>query len=121
MVVARLREAVARTSLISGLHARVSARRPGHLSPAEQVNVKMINGLAAVAAGIDHGAIAAGQALRASYFGGGPLQVSEKLVVLFLGVSDRRDVLAGDDKHMNGSLWLDVGEGVALIILINRF
>ncbi len=79
----------------------------------------MIDGLAAVCAGIDHCAVALGEAFGAGDLGGGPEQVAEQGAVAFVAVGDGDDVLAGRDEHVHGGLGVDVGEGVAELVLID--
>jgi hypothetical protein len=81
----------------------------------------MIDGLAAILASVDDGAIPAGEPLAARDFGSGPVQVPEELIVLFVSVCNGGDVLAGNDENVHGRLRLEIHEGVALIVLIHRF
>ena len=80
----------------------------------------VIDRLAAVVAGVDHGAVSAGQAFGAGDFCRGPVEMSEKLVVLFLRVGNGGNVPARHYQYVHRRLRLDVHEGIALIILINR-
>lgn len=83
--------------------------------------MNVIDGLAAVVAGVDDGAVSAGQALGTSDFSRGPVQVAEKLVVLLLHLRNGGDVPARDDENVHGRLRFDVSERIAVVILINRF
>jgi len=47
------------------------------------------------------------------------MQMPNQGIVLFACVGDRSHVLAGNDKDVNRGLRIDVGEGIALVILID--
>jgi hypothetical protein len=94
---------------------------PGHRSAAEEVDVDVVHGLAAVFSGVDDSAIALRESLDARDLGSGPMQVAEQRVVLLLCVRNGGDVLSRDDKDVHRRLRLDVGEGVAVLILVDGF
>ena len=79
----------------------------------------MIHGLAAILAGIDHHAVAVGEAFVAGDPRRGPQQVAEQRAVPFGAVSQRRDVLARRDQHMHRRLRVKVREGIALLVLVD--
>ena len=81
----------------------------------------VVDSLAAIRSRINDSAISLRKALGASDFRCGPLQVPEELLLLLLCVSDRCDVFSWDDKNVHGRLRLDVGEGVAVLILVYGF
>jgi hypothetical protein len=84
---------------------------------AEHVHVEMVDGLAAVGAGVDDDAVAFGKALVAGYCSGRSKQVAEKSGVIFAGVSERCDVLARDHEKVGGRLRVDVRERDTLVVL----
>ncbi len=95
-------------------------RRPRERPSAEQVDVEMLDGLAAVFSCVDHHAIAIGEALVAGDLGGGPEQVAKQRAVAGIGVVQRGDVFARRHQHMDGRLRMKVGEGVAQLVLVDR-
>ena len=95
------------------------SRRPSARASAQQVNVEMIDGLAAVLAGVDHHPIALGEALGAGDLGRGPQQVSEQRAVTLHALGQRGDMFAGRDQHMHRRLRMKVREGVALLVLVD--
>ena len=97
------------------------ARGPCHGAAAEEMYVDVVDGLATVFAGVDDGAVSLGESFSAGDFRGGPLEVAEQVLVILFCVSDRGDVLPGDNEDMYGRLRLDVGEGVAVLILVDGF
>ena len=95
------------------------ARGPAEGAVAEQVDVKMIDGLAAVGAGVDDHAIAVGEAFGTCDFGCGPEEMAEEFFVVGVGFGEGDDVLAGGDEDVDRGLRMDVGEGVALAVLVD--
>lgn len=85
------------------------------------MNVDVVDCLAPVFSRVDDRAVSLRKPLCAGDLGRGPLQVSEEMLVVFLGVSNGRDVLPGDDEDVDGGLRLDVREGVAMLILVDGF
>ena len=85
------------------------------------MQVDVIDGLAAVVACVDNGAISIRQAFGACDLRSGPVQMSEELVVLFLGMRDGRNVPPRDDEHVYRRLRLQVHESIALVVLIDSF
>jgi hypothetical protein len=85
------------------------------------MDMDMIDGLSAIFAGVDYGAIALCQPFGAGYFGGCPMKMADQGVVLVAGVGDGCDVLARNDKDVYGRLRINVGEGVALFVLVDGF
>ena len=77
----------------------------------------MLNGLAAVFASIDDGAVALGQSFLAGDLGDYPEQMSEQRSVLDRCFGERADVLARDNQHMHGGVGMNVGEGDTLLVL----
>jgi len=95
------------------------SRRPGERAAAEQVDVEMIHGLAAVLAGVDYHAVAVGEAFVAGDPRRGPQQVAEQRAVPFGAVGQRRNVFARRDQHMHRRLRVKIREGVALLVLVD--
>ena len=86
-------------------------------SPAQQVNVQVVDGLSPVVAGIDDGAEAAGQSLTAGDARRNQVKISQQLLVFGGCFCQRGDVLARYNQHMRGSLGMDIPEGVSPIVL----
>jgi hypothetical protein len=84
------------------------------------VDVEMVDGLAAVFSGVDHQAVTLDQALLAGYLGGSPQKVSEQLAIRLIGVVHRGEVFTWRDQDMDGRLGVNVGEGVAELVLVDR-
>lgn len=91
------------------------------MSSSQQMEVEVVYGLATMLSRIDHSAIAVLEPFRTSDFGSGPMQMPDQRIVLFACMSDRSQVLAGNNKDVNRGLRIDVGEGIALVILIDGF
>lgn len=49
------------------------------------------------------------------------MQMTDQRIVFFRGMSDGSYVLSRDDKDMDRSLRVDIGECIALVVLINGF
>jgi len=88
-------------------------RRPGERASAEKVDVEMLDGLAAVLAGVDHQAVSLGEAFVARHLSGGPEQVAEQKAVALIGIVQGGDVFARHHQQMHGRLRMKVGKGVA--------
>jgi len=75
-------------------------------------------GLAAVFAGVDDDAVAAGELFLAGDVCGGGEEVAEDLAVLGGGVGVRDDVVLGDEQQVGGRLGVDVREadGVGVFV-----
>jgi len=71
--------------------------RPGHGASAQQVDVQMFDGLAAIRAGVDHQTVAIGQ-------------------MLFFG-----DLTGCQQQNVHRSLRINVCKGVAVFVLVSRF
>jgi hypothetical protein len=89
------------------------------LPATEQMDVEMIDSLAAVITDTDGDTIAFGEAFIAGDLRGDPQQVTKQLLVRLIGVSQRFDVLARHNQDMHGSLWDDVEKCVALFVLVD--
>src|ERR1035438_5572702 len=89
------------------------SRRPSERTAAEQMDVEVIDGLAAVFARVDHHTIALGQPLGAGYLCRSPQQVTKQRAVVLIGFGYRGDVPARRHQHMDGSLRMYVRKGVA--------
>ena len=79
----------------------------------------MVDGLAAVGAGVDDYSIALGEAFGAGDLGCGPEEMAEEFFVVGVGFGEGDDVLARGDEDVDGGLGMDVGEGVALVVLVD--
>lgn len=83
--------------------------------------MNVVDCLAAIFSRIDNDPITLGKSFGASYLCCGPLQMAEKVFVIFVGVSDGSDVFAGHDEDVDRRLRLQVSEGIALFILVDGF
>jgi len=90
-----------------------------HWPAAEQVDVQMVDRLAAVGAGVDDQAVAVGKVLCAGDFAGGVEELAEALGVVLRGVRVRSDVVFGDDEDVDRRLRIDVGEGEGVLVLVD--
>jgi len=88
-----------------------------HRSPAQQVNVKVVDGLPAVVAGIDDRSKAARQALTAGNARGNQVEISQQLLVFGVRFCQRSNVLTRYDEYVRRRLGIDVPERVSPIIL----
>jgi hypothetical protein len=95
------------------------AWRPGERASTEKVDVEMLDALAAVGAGVDDGAIAFGEPLLAGDFSGSAEKVADERLLFGGDLVERVEVLAGHDEDVDGSLRVDVGEGVAEVVFVN--
>ncbi len=80
----------------------------------------MADGLAAIARGVDHGAIAIDKIFLAGNFGGGGEQLAEQWSGAHGCFSQRCDVTAWRDENVCWRGGIDVGEGKAIVVLIDR-
>lgn len=83
------------------------------------MDVDVIDGLPAIFSGIDHGPIASIQSLGAGYLSGYPVQMADQGAVFSACIGNGTDVLARHDKHVHRGLRIDVGKGVALVVLVD--
>lgn len=83
------------------------------------MDVDVVDGLTAVIAGINDGAIAARKALGAGDVSRNPQQMTKKFLVFFFSFCGGCDVLPRYDENVHGRLWVDVCKGVALVVLID--
>lgn len=89
------------------------------MTAAEQVQMEMVYGLAAVLADIDDHAIAGIKFFLAGDFGRSPQEMAEQSAVFGGRLGEGGDVLARNDEQMHRSLGVDVGEGEALLVLVD--
>jgi len=89
------------------------------VAAAEDVNVEMVDGLAAVRAGVDHKAIAFREAFGTSNFSGSREQVAEERSVTAVAVGERGHVIARNHEEMRGSLCVDIKERDAFVVLVD--
>jgi hypothetical protein len=83
------------------------------------MDVEMVYGLAAVGAGVEDYAVAVGEAFGPGDLGCGPEEMAEEFFVVGVGFGKGNDVLARGDEDVDGGLGMDVGEGVALVVLVD--
>jgi hypothetical protein len=87
-----------------------------HRSPAQQVNVKVVDGLAPVVAGIDDGSKASRQALTVGYARRNQVKVSQQILIFGGGFCQRTDVLTRYNQYVRWRLGVDVPERVRPIV-----
>ena len=95
------------------------ARGPGHGASAEQVQVQVGDGLAAVRAGVDNEAVAVAQVLGGRDLSCRGDELAEHGRVLREGLFGGGEVLFWDDQEMLRGLWVDVGKGEDEVILVD--
>lgn len=88
---------------------------PVEEAAAEDVEVEVLHGLAAILAGVGYDAVSAGECAVGKR-GGGVGEVAEHLDG---GLLDIGEVLPGDDEQMGGGLRVDVGEGDAFVVFVD--
>ena len=88
------------------------------MAAAEEVEVEVVDGLAAIGAGVDDDAVAVGEILPAGDFGGGGEEVAEEGCVVGSGMGQGGDVTLGDDEDVDGGLGVDVREGEGVVVLV---
>lgn len=89
------------------------------MSTAEEVNVEVINGLAAIVTNVDDGAVAVFEVQIAGKLGGDEQEVPEDGFILRFGVGEGGNFLQGDDQNMRGRLGIDIVESEAAIVLMD--
>ena len=93
------------------------AGRPVHLPSSQQMQVKVIDSLAAVGTGVDDDAETVVEMLLLCNFVGCGEELTEEFGVGGGGVRERGEVLFGDDQDMHRRLWMDVGKREDLFVL----
>ena len=79
----------------------------------------MVDCLAAVFAGVDDHAVAFAEAFVAGDRGGSVQKMAEQIAVLNAGVVERGEMFTGNDENVDGRHRMNVGEGVAELVLID--
>ena len=79
----------------------------------------MVNGLAAIRARIQHYAVAFGEPLCAGDLSRDPQQVTKQGTVALIGIGHGDNMLARRNQHVHRRLRIDVGKGVAQLVLEN--
>lgn len=92
---------------------------PAHMASAEDVDVQMVDCLAAVGPGVYDDSVAVIETGRARERGRGGHEATEDLGVLFAGFGMGRDVGLGDEQQVNGSLGMDVGKGERVLVFVD--
>lgn len=81
----------------------------------------MGDGLSAFGSGIDDGAIALVEMMLGGQLFGDDMDMAQNGGVCFFGLGERRNMPARHDQQMHGSFWINVGEGVDLIVFVDFF
>lgn len=93
---------------------------PSESAAAEQVEVQVGNGLAAVAADVRHDAIAVAQPLGLRQAANYQEKMADERPVDIFDVVDRHDFLFRNDQDVRGRLWLDVAERQAVFVFVEN-
>jgi hypothetical protein len=96
-----------------------SAWRPTHTTPAQQMQMDMVDALASVNASVHDQTIAPRKTLARGNIAGGSHQVTQKRGVLVRGVCVGRYVLPGYQQQMRRRLGMNVGKTEAEVVLID--
>jgi len=104
----------------SSVRPRLS-RGPFQDATADEVNVKMKDGLAREGADVDHGAVAIFDAALAGDLGGGKLASADDFRVFGLRFFQAGDVLLGDDENVCRPLRIEILEGEDVVIFEDLF
>jgi len=95
--------------------------RPGHGASAQQVDVQMFDGLAAIRAGVDHQTVAIGQMLFFGDLTGCQQQMAQQCCILLTTAVKRSHMLTRNHQNVHRSLRINVCKGVAVFVLVSRF
>ena len=95
----------------------LDTRGPGELLAADDVDVEVVDGLAAELAVVDDDPVTVVEALLGCDLCGGEHEVAEDVLVVVLGQRQLGDSLAGDDEKVGGRNRVDVAEGHAQVVL----
>ena len=90
------------------------------MAAAEQVQVKVKDGLAGATAAIEHRAIAGEEIALFGQFGGNELQFAEEGLICFRSIVQRREMLARANQNVRGRLRGDVLKRKDIVIFINN-
>ena len=80
--------------------------------------MEVVDGLAAVGAGVDDQAVTVGEVLGAGDFAGGVEELAEDGGIVLCGVGMRGEVVLGDDEDVRGGLGVDVREGEGVLVFV---
>jgi len=89
-----------------------------HLPSSQQMEVKVIDGLSAVRAGVDHHAKTVVEVLLVCNFAHCEQELSEQLRFGGGGLSERSEVSFGDDQDMHRRLRMDVGKREHVFVFV---
>ena len=87
----------------------------------QQVDMQMMNRLAAIVAAVDHSAKALRESFAACNLSSNPLEMAKQDAVFRRGMRERDDVASRDNQHMHRRLRVDVREGDCLLVLVEKF
>lgn len=96
----------------------LSAWRPGEGATAEDVDVEVGDGFAAVGAVVDHDAVTGGEVELTGHRAGGEQEVAKERLVIGRGGADARDDLFRDDEEVRGRLRRDVVKDDAEVVFV---
>ena len=90
-----------------------------HGASAEEVDVEVVDSLAAIAGGVDDGAVAFDEIFLAGDFSGGGEELAKEWGVAIGGFGERCDVAARRDENVSRRGRVDVSEGKAIVVLVD--
>ncbi len=90
------------------------------MPPAQQVQMQVMNGLAAVRAGIDDQSMSVAELMRAGKVRSYGHQMPQQRRMFFRNVGKRGEMLLRDDEQMRRCLRVNVGKGDALGIFVKE-
>jgi hypothetical protein len=93
---------------------------PRHGAAAQEVQVQVGDRLPGLFFAVDHQAIAVANPQLLGQAGGYDVQVAKDIAVLLPDVRMRSDYFPGDNENMDRGLRIDVVEGQATIILVDK-
>jgi hypothetical protein len=94
------------------------SRGPFELAAGEEVEMEVVDGLAAVAAGIDDDAVSVGEFQFAGQIADHQVDVADEVGIVVGQIGQRRDLFFGDHQHVGWGLWRDVVERQAAIVFV---
>jgi hypothetical protein len=80
------------------------------MTSTKQVNMDVVDSLAAIVSGVDDGAVALCQSPAARKLRSHPVQMADQGAILFGCMRNRGDVFARTNQHVHRRLWVDVGQ-----------
>jgi hypothetical protein len=95
------------------------SRRPGERASAEQVDVKVEDGLSGTGSDVENRAVALLDVALAGDVGGGEVAAADEFGVCGLSFFQSGEMFLGNDENVCGRLRIDVFESEDMVILVN--